>query len=45
MGGRIGFSSVRGSGSEFWVELPITTAEAARQPGPLLRSGTSNINF
>lgn len=42
MGGRIGFSSVRGSGSEFWVDLPVAAAETARPPGKTQRSRASN---
>jgi PAS domain S-box-containing protein len=33
MGGRVGFSSTQGEGSEFWVELPIHVA-SERPPAP-----------
>ncbi|MGC2855263.1 sensor histidine kinase [Novispirillum sp. DQ9] len=34
MGGRIGFSSVEGEGSTFWVEFPLAGADAAPEPRP-----------
>ena len=33
-GGEIGFSSVEGEGSTFWIELPLSRSEAARDPVP-----------
>jgi PAS domain S-box-containing protein len=32
MGGRVGFCSVAGEGSEFWVELPAHTSRRSRPP-------------
>jgi PAS domain S-box-containing protein len=34
MGGRVGFRSEKGNGSEFWVELPARLARLSRPPTP-----------